>query len=56
MSAIDGGGWEHRQDKKAKAFRELLDDYGMMNESNPSGSFKESGTMVGTRTVVLWKS
>lgn len=55
LAAIGGGGWEYRQDKKAKAFRELLDDYAMMNEPNKVGAFKESGTMVGTRTVVLWK-
>jgi hypothetical protein len=55
LAAIGGGGWEYRKDKKAQAFRELLDDYAMMNEPNEAGSFKESGTMVGTRTVVLWK-
>jgi hypothetical protein len=55
MSAIGGGGWEYRQDKKAQAFRVLLDDYCMMNDPNEAGAFKESGTMVGTRTVVLWK-
>jgi hypothetical protein len=55
MAAIGGGGWEYRKDKKAVAFRDLLNDYAMMNEPNPAGSFKSSGTMVGTRTVVLWK-
>jgi hypothetical protein len=55
MAAIGGGGWEYRQDKKAKAFRELLDDYAMMNETNEAGIFKESGTMVATQTFVLWK-
>lgn len=55
MAAIGGGSWEYRQDKKAKAFRDLLDDYCMMNDANEVGAFKESGTMVGTRTIVLWK-
>lgn len=55
LSAIGGGGWEYRKDKKAQAFRDLLNDFAMMNEPNPSGSFKSSGTMVGTRTVVVWK-
>jgi hypothetical protein len=55
MAAIGGGSWEYRQDKKAKAFRDLLDDYCMMNDANEAGAFKESGTMVGTRTIVLWK-
>jgi phospholipid N-methyltransferase len=55
LAAIGGGSWQYRQDKKAQAFRDLINDYAMMDEENPSGSFKESGTMVGTRTVVLWK-
>lgn len=55
MAAIGGGGWEYRQDEKATAFRELFDDHAMMNEPNEAGAFKSSGTMVGTRTIVLWK-
>jgi SAM-dependent methyltransferase len=55
LSAIGGGSWLYRQDKKTKAFHELLNDYAMMDDQNPEGSFKDSGTMVGTRTVVLWK-
>jgi hypothetical protein len=55
LAAIGGGSWTYRKDKKSQAFNELLSDYGMMDESNEAGAFKESGTMVGTRTVVLWK-
>jgi protein-L-isoaspartate O-methyltransferase len=55
MAAIGGGSWEYRQDRKAKEFRAFLDEYCMMKEPNPAGSFKSSGTMVNTMTLVLWK-
>jgi hypothetical protein len=44
----------YREDKKAIAFREWLDKVGG-SEKLPEGSFKESGTMVSTRLVVIRK-
>ena len=55
MAALTAGGWRRNTDKKSKAFNELVNDYGMCTEDLPSGTFKESGTMVATTIVVLWK-
>ena len=43
-----------RENKKTVAFRELVNECGSIQD-NPEGSFKESGTMVNTVTVVLEK-
>lgn len=54
LAAIGSGSWEFRQDRKTKEVR-ALDEYCMMAEPNPAGSFKSSGTMVNTVTLVLWR-
>ena len=43
-----------RENRKTTEFRELLGQYGRL-EHNPAGSFKESGAMVNTVTVVMDK-
>lgn len=53
MVAIMGKGAFFRSDKKAVAFREWLDRVGGWSEQLPDGSFKESGTGVATRIVVI---
>jgi hypothetical protein len=55
MVAIMGEGAFFREDKKAAAFREWLDSVGGWSEQLPDGSFKESGTGVATRIVVIEK-
>jgi SAM-dependent methyltransferase len=42
-----------RQDRKASAFRELVETHGGIFENLPDGAFKESGTMVNTCIVVI---
>lgn len=44
-----------RQDKKSVEFREWLKVVGGQSEKLPAGSFKESGTMVNARLVVIHK-
>ena len=44
-----------RSDKKSVAFREWLEDVNAYVEKLPDGSFKESGTGVNTRLVVIEK-
>lgn len=44
-----------RSDKKSVAFRKWLDKNGGYSEKLPEGAFKESGTMVNARLVVIVK-
>lgn len=44
-----------RSDKKSVTFREWLDEVNAYNERLPEGSFKESGTGVNTRLLVIEK-
>ncbi|MBU2249744.1 MAG: hypothetical protein KKD77_23560 [Gammaproteobacteria bacterium] len=44
-----------RQDKRAADFRAWLDLVGGSNEELPADAFKESGTSVRTRLVVIRK-
>jgi hypothetical protein len=44
-----------RSDKKSVAFREWLEEVNAYNEKLPEGSFKESGTGVNARLVVIEK-
>jgi hypothetical protein len=55
MGAILGEGAFFRQDKKAETFRKWLVAVGAYNERLPEGSFKESGTSVNTRLIVVEK-
>ncbi len=52
LIAIMAAGVKYRQDMLTTKFRELLDEYGRV-EDNPEGSFKLSGTSVNTVTVTL---
>jgi len=55
LVSITGEGAFFRSDKKFQAFREWLDDIGWHFIKLPDGSFKESGTGVSSRIVVLRK-
>lgn len=55
MVSVMGEGAFFRNDKKATAFRDWLRSVGYWSEQLPAGSFKESGTGVNTRLVVLDK-
>ncbi len=52
LIAIMSEGVFFRQDKKATAFREFLDEHGT-SEKLPSDTFKTSGTMCNTRLVII---
>lgn len=54
LAAIMSPGWTFRNDAQSRVFREFMAD---QNSPiiNPAGSFKSSGTNVGTVTVVLRK-
>ena len=54
LVSIMSAGTEFRETKKAKKFRELVDEHGYL-EPLPPGSFGESGTEVNTVMVVLDK-
>jgi hypothetical protein len=53
LVSVMGEGSFFREDKKAIEFREWLDSVGGYSEKLPEGSFKESGTMVNTRLVII---
>lgn len=53
LVAIMSAGVEFRQDRKAAAFRAFVEERGGWWQANPEGSFKESGTMVNTVTVLI---
>lgn len=55
MVSVMGEGAFFRGDKKAVAFRKWLELVGGTSEPLPNGSFKESGTGVNTRLVVISK-
>lgn len=55
MVAIMSEGSFFRQDKRAADFRAWLDLVGGSNEELPADAFKESGTSVRTRLVVIRK-
>lgn len=52
LVSIASVGVAFRQDRRATAFRELVDEFGSIQD-NPDGAFKASGTDVRTVTVVL---
>jgi hypothetical protein len=54
LVAIMSASVTFRENKKTLEFREFIRQHGHL-EHNPEGSFKESGTMVNTVTVVLYK-
>ncbi len=53
MVSVMSEGAFFRTDKKSLAFRQWLDSVGGYSETLPEGSFKESGTGVNTRLVVI---
>lgn len=53
LTAIMSAAVDFRQDKKVKAFRKFVEESGGWWQANPEGSFKESGTMVNTVTVLI---
>lgn len=55
MVSVMGEGAFFRNDGKATAFRDWLRSVGYWSEQLPQGSFKESGTGVNTRLVVIDK-
>lgn len=55
LVSVMAAGVTFRQDKKAQAFRDLIASVDGIVETNPAGSFHESGTDVSTVTVVLDK-
>lgn len=55
MVAVMSEGPFFRGDRKATEFREWLEGVGGYSEQLPEGSFKESGTGVNTRLVVIMK-
>jgi hypothetical protein len=55
LVSVMSSGVTFRNDKKATAFRELIDRVGGEIIPLPEGAFKESGTMVNTVIVVLPK-
>lgn len=55
LVAVMSEGPFFRADRKATEFREWLEDVGGISEPLPAGSFKESGTGVNTRLVLIKK-
>jgi phospholipid N-methyltransferase len=55
LVSIMAAGVTFRDDRKAREFRSVVDVFGGTIETNPPGSFRESGTDVNTVTVVLDK-
>jgi ParB/RepB/Spo0J family partition protein len=55
LVSIMAAGVTFREDKKARAFRDFLDEHGALVEPNPEGAFKESGTGVATVIVAIAK-
>lgn len=55
LVSIISPGYEYRQDKRAKEFRELIEKANGVEDDIPSGAFKESGTMIGTKMIKLYK-
>lgn len=53
LVAIMSAGIGFREDKRAREFRAFVEECDGWWEPNPEGSFKESGTMVNTVTVLL---
>ena len=53
LAAIMSPGFQYRQDKKAKAFRDLLESIHAAVIENPDKSFHEAGTDVRTVTVIM---
>lgn len=53
LVSIMSGGVAFREDSATRSFRELAEHLGGQIIENPEGSFKESGTLVSTVTVVL---
>lgn len=48
--------WEHSNNKKETSFRKWLEDVNFQVEQTPAGEFKESGTLIETRIVIIDKS
>jgi predicted RNA methylase len=56
MYAVVPNGWEFNQASKFRAFREFVGLHGVSKEKFPSGTFKESGTMIETTVIELRKN
>jgi hypothetical protein len=56
LVSIMAPGFEFRSDRKSADFRQWLEDVDATCEDLPDGSFKSSGTGVGTRLVVIEKA
>ena len=54
LVSIMASGTAFRENRKTVEFRQMLDKYGKL-EHNPPGSFKVSGTLVNTITIVMDK-
>lgn len=55
LVSIMSPSWRTKGDRKSTAFRELVEQYGRVDQELPPGTFKESGTNVATVIVVLDK-
>jgi hypothetical protein len=53
LVAVMSAGVVFRSDSRTTAFRDLVEARGGSIQPNPAGSFKESGTLVNTVTVVI---
>lgn len=53
LVAIMSAGVDFREDRRATEFRSFIEENSGWYELNPEGSFKESGTLVNTVTVLL---
>lgn len=56
LISVMAPGFEFRSDRKSVEFRQWLEDVNASWEELPEGSFKSSGTGVGTRLVVIEKA
>jgi 16S rRNA G1207 methylase RsmC len=55
LVSVVGEGVFFRRESKAQDFRSWLEEVGARVEPNPANAFKESGTSVQTRTIVIDK-
>ena len=55
LVAISSTHWEHSQNNKERAFKQWLDVVGAYQEDIPAGAFKESGTSIATKLIMIQK-
>lgn len=55
LVSITSSHWEMSENKKEKEFRQWLKDVGAKDEDVPKNSFKDSGTLVGGKILIIRK-